>query len=324
MKQIKNRKVRNKEIERQRKVRNRLVAVIAFLTVAVAIAAVSWVVWDTQSRGWILRFEGQRIPVNEMRVFMQSDTPEAKQDALDILIESLTLIQRAEQHGVGLTEEERAMWAWLVEMQWGEDHLIPSERLGEFIAATSGEIWMRLMDIYVPEFMVAIHEEEFAAELEAYKEANFYNYLKMEVMYILAEEEESAEDARERFLAGETTFEGIVREFNPWYEEDEDVMTMTVHEFIEEAGLNAAQRETLLAMQPGEISEIIPWGEEFGMSYQILVYVVSREEPDGDEIALSFRNDRILRERHAMMMSLVPQWISQANITKNQRAFNLI
>ncbi|MCL2602941.1 MAG: hypothetical protein FWD90_00510 [Defluviitaleaceae bacterium] len=323
MRQIKNRKVRNREIERQKRSRNRLVAVIASLTVILAIAAIAWVVWDTQSRGWILRFEGERIPVNEMRVFMYDNTPEAKQAALDVLVENLTIIHRAEQHGVGLSEEEREMWAWLVAMQWGEEHAIPLERLGEFIAATSGEIWMRLLDIYVPEFMVFIDEEQFAIDLEEYREANYDNYLNMEIMYVWFDDAEEAESVRERLDSGEIDFEYIVREQSPWLEEEDELPIFSVHEFIEEIMFDEEITAGLLAMQAGELSDFIPWGEEFGLEYQILVYIVSREEPDDDEIERSLRRDRIDGERHAMMMSLVPQWIDQADFTLNKRAFDL-
>jgi hypothetical protein len=324
MRQIKNRKVRNKEIERQKKSRSRLFAGIAVLALVVFVAAVSWVVWDTQNRNWILRFEGERIHTNEFRLFMGGDSPEARQGALDALIERLTLIHRAEQYGAGLSDEEREFWGWFVEMQWGENPLASSERIGELTAAVMGEIWERLMDIYVPEMFVMIDEDQLAVDLAEYKEANFTNYLKLDLMYVIFEDREEAEAAHARILAGEADFYEIFREYTPWYEEDMDLDAgiMTVHNFIEEAMLGPVDSEMLLALQAGEISGLIEWGADFGLENYLLVYAVEREEPNEDEIARSFREGHILSERNRMLLGLVPQWIEQASFTVNTRALN--
>jgi hypothetical protein len=145
----------------------------------------------------------------------------------------------------------------------------------------------------------------------------------MDIMYVWFDDAEEAESVRERLDSGEIDFEYIVREQSPWLEEEDELPIFSVHEFIEEIMFDEEITAGLLAMQAGELSDFIPWGEEFGLEYQILVYVVSREEPDDDEIERSLRRDRIDGERHAMMMSLVPQWIDQADFTLNKRAFDL-
>jgi hypothetical protein len=325
MRQIKNRKVRNREIERQKRSRNRLFAGIAILALLIVAAAVSWVVWDTQNRNWILRFEGQRIPTNEFRVFMGGDSPEARQDALNALVERLTLIHKAEEHGVGLTDDEKAFWAWLVEMQWGENHLVPMERMGEFTAAVMGEIWERLMDIYIPDMFVVIIEDQFAVELAEYLEANLDSYVQMDVLYVMIDDREEAEDARARLLAGEVDFYDIYREFTSWYEEGTDIdeNAMPVQTFVEEAMLGPSEAEMLMALQTGEVSELIEWGADFGMESYLLIYAINREEPDEEEVARNYRERHILTERSTMLMTLVPQWIEQANYTVNTRALNL-
>jgi hypothetical protein len=322
MRTIKNRKAQNKELERQKKNRNRLAAFIGILVLLVVAAGVTWVVWDTQSRSWIMRFEGQRIPVNELRVLMQGDTAEDRQMALDELTTILTLLNRAERHGAGLTEDERNMWAWLVSMEWGENPFIPAERLGEFIAAEQGEIWVRLLDIYIPESFVFIDEEQFAVDFENYKETNRAQYMDMNVMYILIDEREDAEAAYARLLAGEATFEEIVREFNEWLEDDDEVFTMPIHTLIEEAMFSPEEAAMLMELQAGEFSGLIEWGMQFGLETNMMVYVVNRDEADENEMAASLRRRQIDNERHWMLFDLVPQWVAQADYTVNRRALD--
>jgi hypothetical protein len=281
------------------------------------------VVWDAQSRNWILRFEGARIPTNELRFFIgDDDTPESRRLALDTLVENLTLLHRADMHGVGLDEDERAMWASWVVMQMGE-LFVPPERVGEFAAASFGEVWERLMDIYVPDMLVYIDEYTLANDFVEYLGENRARYMDMEVKFILLEEEETAVSARDRLLAGELDFDELIRLYDPWYTPDEEIMVLQMGDLISMAGLTPEQGAELIALQPGEVSEIIAWGEDEFASY-LMVYVETREEPDEEEAATEYRRRYILSRRHEMMLGLVPQWVAQAEYTVNQRALDRV
>jgi hypothetical protein len=323
MRTIKNRKTANKEIERQKKQRRRLAAFIAVVASCIVVAAISWVVWDVQSRGWILRFEGSRISTNELRFFLNDDTPQGKRAALDMLIENLTLIHRAEMHGVQLTDEEMEMWSAWITMQMGDElHFISAERLSEFYSAGFGEVWERLLDIYIPEYMVFVDEYTFEADFAEHLEESWDMYLQMDLKYLLIDDFETAEAVHAQLLAGEITFDDAIREHNQWYSEEEGITTMPLHTLIQEAMLDIEQSEAIMQLQPGEVADIIEWGAEFDMLSYLLVYAETREEPDENEIRVEFRNRHIMTERNRMMVSLVPQWVAQANYTVNQRALN--
>jgi hypothetical protein len=322
-----NRKARNKVIERQKKNRNRLFALVAALVGVAVIAVTSWVVWDTQSQNWILRFEGERIHTNEFRFMLAGmgfEGPQARQNALDELIEILTIEHRALRHDIYLSEGERDLWTMLVSMQTEgvEIPFITAERLGEIWATDS--LLERLMDVYVPEHFVYIDEESLAVDIQEYIAENLMNYLQMDLMYILFEELEEAEEAHARFMAGEIGFEDIIREYHPFYEDgmEMEIFTLSLNDFIQEAMLNDEEADMLRQMQAGDIADIMEWGEMFGIENYLLVYAINREEPDEMEIAANFRNRYIFFERSSMLQSLIPQWVEQADFTINRRAFN--
>jgi hypothetical protein len=323
MRTIKNRKTANKEIERQKKQKRHLIALIAVAVSCMVVAAISWVVWDVQSRGWIIRFEGERISTNELRFFMPDDSPQGKQAGLNVLLESLAIIHRADMHGVNLSDEEHEMWTAWVEMTMGNElFYISAERLAEFYAARFGEVWEQLMDIYVPESLVFVDEYAFEMEFAEYLEENRDLYMQMDLKYVMIDDPETAEAVHAQLLAGEIDFDDAIREHNPWYTEEEGIVTMPLQTFVQEAGLTIEQTDALIELQVGDVSEIIEWGVEFGMLSHLIVYVETREEPDEAEVKAGFRNRQIMEKRNEMMLGLVPQWVTQANYTLNQRAMN--
>jgi hypothetical protein len=324
MREVKNRKLQNRERERQKKHRARLITTVFIAVAAMVIAAVVWVVWDTQSRSWILRFEGQRIHTNDLRAFIGDGSPEAKEAGMDILLEYLTLLHRAEQHGLGLNDEEREMWEWMVGSEFGEVPYLSLSRLTDFVTASPGQfgiVWERLMDWYIHESLVFIDEERFAAELAEQIEENYLHYLNTDVNFIFIEELEDAEAARVLLLTGERTFEEIVREYDPWFDEEEGVNVLPLRDFPWDM-MTPEQTEMILALQVGDISELIAWGDDEFASHLIL-YVVEREEVDLGEIERDLRNFQIFNERNRMMTDLVAQWVRNVSYTRNERAFNL-
>ncbi|MCL2188719.1 MAG: hypothetical protein FWC16_05320 [Defluviitaleaceae bacterium] len=326
MRTTKNRKTHNRELERQKKGRARLAIGIFSLVVLAIIAGASWVAWDTHSRGWILRFEGTRIPTNEFRLLMDENAPEQKEAAMDDLIRMLTLIHRAEQHNAGLTEEELEFWAWLAEMNFGQfgPMIVPAERVGELLAAENGPIFERLRDIYAPEAFAIFDEDAFATEMAEYLANNLANYHATDIFYTMIEDEDAANYALARLRAGEATFTDIILEHTPWFHTEEGVPSMPLNEFIREAEMNDEQAAHLRSLQVGETSDIIMWGEEWGDPMHMLVYILEIEEADPDAVKRGIREERILGQRTETILQLIPQWVAAANYTKNERAFNLV
>ena len=328
MRTVKNRKTHNKEIERQKKQRGRLIATVSVFTLALVIAAISWVVWDTHSRGWILQFEGQRIPTNEMRFFMEDESPQGKQAALDTLLEHLTVLDRADRHNVNITDDERDMWEGFAQML-SEGQLMPIsvERFGEFLAASLAfsEVRERLMDIYIPIYQIVVDEASLLAEFDAYFAENILNYLETDVKYVIIEDAEVAEHYRALFLAGEMEIDDIIRAHAPEHLEDpnDSIVVMALGDLMQEAMLDENQQAALMALAVGEISEVIHWGAEMGFHSNLMVYVVRHDEPDESHAFNQFRVRHIEEVRAQQLVDLVTQWRNQANYNVNQRAFDL-
>jgi hypothetical protein len=300
-------------------------AIFAVVLVAI-VAGIGWMIWDNYSRSFVLRFEGQRIHTNELRFLMVDESPEGIEAGMEALIEYLTILHRADQHGFGLTDEEREMWEWIILSQFGEVPFITPARFGEFISVAPGPdgmIWERLMNYYIPEFLVVLDEEQLAIDLAAYKAANLTNYLETESKFLLIEEYEEAAAAYAQLLAGELDFDAAIRLYDPWYDEESGIIEVPLGSLISWAGLDAAQTAAVMALQTGEMSELIFLDEE-GFQSHLIIYIESREEIDEAAIEVSFRQQTILHERNRMLSDLVPQWIRQANYSRNNRAINLV
>lgn len=351
-KPIKKRKLRNREIEQKKRRNARLAATIFIAVAAVLVLGIVWVVWDTQSRSWIVRFEGERIHTNELRAFMPiaADADE-RQETLDFLIERLVLLDRAEAAGLALDEEDLEFWTWFITQEIGSSDFISDIRLAQLFTTIPdmgfvSVIWDGLAQHYIPDMLIFIDEDQFAIDLAEYKEANWNRYATIEVLLAIPETMEEAEEMRERVLSGEITFEELMREImadieDPEAVEDgdepncgcgeevcinegteEELTTWNLLEVFTQAGLTPEDEEALLTLQAGEMSEIVNWVAMWDEEMPMIVYVVSREEPDEQEIHNALRTRRVDERRSELFLGLIPQWIDDADIRINQRALN--
>lgn len=322
MNQLKKRKLQNKEIERKKKLRAKLTAMIFAAIGVFIVAAIAWVAWDTHSRSWIMRFDGQRIPIGEYRVWLPANPTDAEREAtLDYLKEALVLLDRAEYHGMGLTDEERDFWSWLLTMQHGPAHFVTDERLAELFAAHAGEVWQRLAAHYIPDMFIFLDEQELMEDLAEYKEANLLDYVNTTVYYVMLDNFELAVDAYMRYRAGEVTFYDLLHEFNPeWLETEEEWPTFLLSAVIDEFQLDEDYAQMLLALETGEISAPIAWGEFFGIDASVLFYIAERVDADEAEIERGFRERAAAAERNRLFAEQLPRWVEEADITVNRRA----
>jgi len=317
-----NRKKQNLEIERQKKNRARLTLAIFAVLAVLVVGIVSWVAWDAHSRGWVMRFEGTRIATDEMRAFLWADTPEAREETVDFLLESLTLMYLAETHGVALTEEELESLAWQIALdpQAASPFITPSRMAEYVVTRVGGEVWDRLVDVYVPATNFTIDEAEFADILAEYLEENLAWYVELSVLNAVFDTEEEMEAARQQVLSGEYRFDELENFVSG--EEGQELPFSPVQALLQQLELhNTDYAEEALALLPGEMLgiDLTPL---FGIELHILIYAVDREEPDVEEVSENRRNHHVWVERNLVMLDLLPSLVADRSVTLNQRAIN--
>jgi len=239
---------------------------------------------------------------------------------MEELTRALTILDRADRHNAALTADELSMWTWFVESELPPNPHISSTRLAEFFAISfhDSEVMERLRDIYVPADNAVIDEAQFVLDFTDYLATQSEQYLRLDMLVTIVADEEAAEEAFERLLNEEITFEALVRELNPEIPEDEELVPMTVQDMVGILEADAAQAAALYAMQPGELFEIVEWNGLY-----LLIYALSREEANIMEMEISLRAQQVEAIRNQQFVDEIDRWVQQANPRINQRAFRL-
>jgi len=330
-----NRKQQNLEIERHLKQRRFVSRLIGLIVIVVLVAATAIGIWTVQDRQWFMRYDGGRVATADFRAFHHihfDNNPMAREAAITSLQGIVLLRDRAIEHGVDFTSEERAAaeeWAAGVradfEMmnQFDGFYYITDERLGELFH-TSGP-FARLADIYMPTY--DLDETEFTEMWESHFERFFYEYGDIQIHYIFSSDPDEFEAGAQR--VGTEPFEDIMRDFYEWLDEDSEIEPMPL---TGELGLMTSltqmllqpdDRDHLLSLQAGEYSRAMGIiDQETGDWFQIIVYVASREDFDMDEVETDFRDSIILARRHEQFEDLVLEWVDEANFRINQRGYD--
>jgi len=312
---MESRKKRNQEIERNKKQKRRVSAGIGVAVVLVILAGIAWFAFDAHRRSWIMTFEGQRIPTNELRFMMENQDwwvspEEITERAMADLIQSLTIIHHANRLNLGMTNEERDILLANV-----DSHSVLSDtRMAEFFSV--GNMFERLFDYYVPEF--ALDAADYQDEIAEYIEARRPFYAPSEVMYILNE------DLGVLLSVQTSVFDDAGTEFADFVLQycEEHI----AHEIESPNKLSIAELEgvidpmdmlMLMDLQPGEMSEIIMFNDSF-----LLLYMYSRGEIADSEIQESFLSNMALELRREQFNEIFEELVENAAVEINQRALD--
>jgi len=329
-----NRKQQNLEIERQLKHRKRISQVITLVVAAVILVAVGAGIWTIQARRWILSYDGGRVATADFRAILDMEfggNPHAREAALGSLQQIVTLMNRAESHGIALTPEEReeseAMAeSWRQSIMWemgGFDAIgyISNSRIAELFS--TGTLATQLMDIYVPNYDV--NEEEFNEIFEEYIVTGIYDYMNMHVLDLFTLTYEEIEEA---YAMLEThSFEDILRQFSPQrFPEDVEIEPTDFGDpfgQLTNMGFFEEDIEHILGLEAGEVSRILMLHDADGPIWA-LIKMVSRDEPDMEEAMNSRRELLILERRNEIFVTLVEEWTEEVNFRVLERGYNSV
>ena len=321
---MESRKKRNLEIERVKRKKRLVFTGILSCLIVLAVAALAYAIWDINDRRTIMTLNGERVPTTDFRFFhsMQQLPPgeEAQQMALDELTTTLLILERAEQHGVGATQQEindlleeaREMRRWHAEATPGGLNFISERRIAEIMAA-----WMtvmpRLIDIYMADFTP--DEQEYLEFIELVTEFSRPNATEVMVKYISSDDWFVLDDVVHEFADG-ADFDDLIRRYSSTFTED----SLQAVDLIDFSQMYPGWGDDLVLVfdvPEGELSHII---EIDGKYFILLVEEVTVDEENLQSM-IDMQSEHFINEaRMEAFEQVTLSWIDQANRQVNQRA----
>jgi hypothetical protein len=333
---MESRKKRNLEIERRKKERHRIAVSIFMGLIGVLVIMLVYGVWDANNRRTIMTFEGQRVSTSDFRFLVElfgAHGEDMHDEIINELVSVLILINKSNEHGTGISEEEMQDVREFVQMirEGGEFNYISERRMTEIYTTLFIDDHMGLIDIYVPTYEL---DEDERAEIEEANEIGLAFHLlsvrdsMMRVKYLVYLDEEEAENALAELLDG-GDFDAMFREQN-FLDEDAEVETMDVRMLTNSVVQDEATANEIRGMNEGEISPIIVIPGEDGDPELFIIFQMYSIETDEEILADAEERfldensvQRVIDSRRAQAFwELVNEWTENANFTVNQRALS--
>jgi hypothetical protein len=312
-----------KEWKQQKKKRKQMAWLAVFLVVAILAGSFAAYGYNQYQKSYVMVFEGERISANDLRftilTVLFNDFDDPKSEALDRLIETLTLTHRAKTEGIVLTEEEKTeLQQWAVEYMsmygmYGIDtSFITNERVAEILATET--YFEKLLEIYTAD--VVIDEVAFNEALADYKENNKMDYYEMNVKYAFNENHDDLAFGLLEIAEGLIDFDELTAIYSVTYDEEEGVTTAALWQL----GLTPEESNRIAALNVGDISEIF----ELENGYFLVVEVESKTIPPDAEVEENFREAFTMQRKLEAFNVLLNEWKAQANYTINQKGYDAL
>ncbi|MCL1862363.1 MAG: peptidylprolyl isomerase [Defluviitaleaceae bacterium] len=315
---MESRKKRNLEIERAKRQKRLVFTGILTCMMILVVAALGYAVWDIVNRRTIMTLNGERIATTDFRFFhvMQQIPPGelAQENALGDLTQTLLILERAEMHGVGATNEElaelmeqaaefRAMQAQMVP---GGINFISERRVAELLSAWS-QVFERLSDIYMSDFIP--DEEAYQAFMAESIEGIRLNSTEIQIKYVASADWFEMDDISHELEQG--------AEFDDFAGAE----TVSIMEFAEtyDAWISPELDNIFQTQQAGDISDIF---EVEGMYFIVKVYDRIVDEANVAIMTEIMRENFLMEERAEAFFDLTNEWVDQADRDVNMRAIS--
>ena len=336
-----NKRVAAREWRRKRRQQRMIVRLSIVAACVVALLGAGFIGWDLWSRTYVMTFDGERVPTADLQFFsMFTDgTMDPRVQSLDHLINFMLIDQAARRHNISITadewvevEESAVEILNLFEMFGMERPNLSNDRAAEFMSMDI--LSDRLMDIYVPNFVV--DESAFALALDEFLMLNRADFIDMEFIFYHSGIIEVAMEVRAELEASDPSyFEEIVMRDMQLDFDLEDLGLEIEGEGISLAGMMEAPRVSLAELRMdqsfdqwdvdylstlsvNQVSELIQLNDG---SFLILIPMVVNIMTD-DEITELFREHYEVQERDRVFADIVVGWRDEVDIRVNQRGVN--
>ncbi|MCL2388269.1 MAG: peptidyl-prolyl cis-trans isomerase [Defluviitaleaceae bacterium] len=307
-------KQRNRSIERKKRNKQNLFRGIMALIGIAIIGAIGFAIWDGLNRRTIMTFEGNRIATSDFRFFYLGQEPALgttqRDNAMEALVSTLTILDRAERHNLTVSPEDRAEINEMVanlnlQSPPGFLNFISDERIVELFSIDN--LGDQLMDIYFPDTLT---EDELAEMVEEHLEEFRAHWETMNLKYIVSTDVGAMESAQTALESG-ADFDTVARTYCEAHQDGEEVAVMEFWDFVQEYQTWDFLME-IFELEIGEITETLVTEDHFFI-IQMYERIV-----DYDAVADALRNEARFGDFHEM----VDEWIAEANYEINYRAFN--
>ncbi|MCL1845777.1 MAG: hypothetical protein FWF77_07725 [Defluviitaleaceae bacterium] len=328
------RKARNREIERAKRQKGRIAKGIMFCLVLIIAGAAGFAVWSWIDGRTIMHvtYQGVRTRVAESDFHFVTllnelegewPTPETHQVAIDALVQTEVLLQRGAMHGLVVDDEvmetlEGEASMLRDQLQWHPTRLnfITDRRIAEIWSAAP--MFELLMDVYVADFALSPEEQAELDEewLEHYDMVRDW-LISREVKYAATEDWEAMYAAVSAYQDGEMDFDELIREVCDVY--DGEIRTVDFEDFIDEYQIWMGEDwMDLFEYGEGETSHVFAADGEM----LFIMHVVSSEfdyEALEEEEEL-FRENFVRFARMELFNEMVEDWTADASVERNERA----
>ena len=319
-----------KEWRRKRKKQRMMLrlSIIAFCIVAAV--GVGYIAWDMWSRTYVMTFEGQRVPTDDLRFFVSMGAlwgggGDPRNQALDQLTQNLLIGQAAQRHNLTPTAEDLEMaeqnldmFEMMMGMGGGTMPNMPRNRMLELMATDA--ISMQLLDIYTADFEV--DEEDYFESLMTYLTFNRENYVDMDFRVHVSNSSTASRIAWDDLASvGPEGYNDIIMR-DLQLESEDDIPTTTLADLrnMQEVQLEPAVFSRLMGLGIGELSDPIPiWEDEY-----LILIADSFTDASDEEIAEGFRERYEFSQRAEIFTAILDGWRAAADIQINQRGLNAV
>ena len=251
-------KINENEEEKQKKIRNikRIAIASSAAVVVVAVLLTIWTLVQARALSYVLTYttevdgvtQTNRISTNDFKLLIvyNEDSWHPLEDAMDFLVNLLTIEQAANARNLTLTAEELQHVREVAQgdMDFIAGNMPQLSRVSiEFIERIHSFSYLahRIIGGILDDVGLVFDEEEFARELEDYMIFMQLDYVDATLRHIVASSEERAIEAKAAFESELMTFEEILMEFfyNAQMEQMEGVDT--IEELIELYGYESLE-----------------------------------------------------------------------------------
>lgn len=327
---MQSRKKQNMELEMKIRKQKKLQNIMLLAIVAVMAAAIAWMVWDAQSRRFVLRVNGERIETTDLRMLSVLSELPINDSTIDILMEDLKryviLMQMARENGIKMTDDERSanefqaqlMAGFIEEANPGALYFANERRMGEFVGAIS-TLWPALVNKLVVPTYVVEDEEEFEDELRLHMEQLVADGTETWVKFLARDSLEDIMAPAMELTGGENfefDFDAIAAEYC--------VLGTGLEPMLFTDFQSAYGVWDIIGIHPSEL-EVGQHSQTLtGSEYFFILYIDGRNPPELDDAAVreEFRENFIMRKSEEIFWEMLQAEMDSANVTINRRAYD--
>ncbi|MCL2197440.1 MAG: hypothetical protein FWB80_00805 [Defluviitaleaceae bacterium] len=307
-------KNRNREIEQRNRQKRFVFTGILTCLIVLAVAGLAYAVWDITNRRTIMTLNGERIATTDFRFFhtMQQLPPGelAQESVLNDLTQTLLILDRAAQHGVGATAQELAeIQEQAAEMRAGGGLNFISERRTAELLSAWHHVFERLMDIYMADFTP--DQEEYQTEMAMRMENIILNSTDVKIKYLYGADWFEMDDIRHELEHG-ADFEAFTGEGA------EPISLLTFAETYDAW----ASPELNVIFELQQVDDFSTVFEINGMYFIVKVY---DRVVDEETVAMfaEMESERFINDARAeAFFELTMEWVDNADRDVNLRAIS--